>query len=301
MTFEQTINEAGFGVHNLILDGSVHRIKPPGRKHADAWYVGHQDDDFISGAFGDWKTGEKYNYCNTSKSKFTHEQRKEYAKKMARIADQNKQAVIKRNTIAKKEVNKLWGQLTVEGLSNHPYIVRKQIKTYNIRLDSTNNLVVPLYDSSHELWSLQTITTNGSKRFYKGGRIKGCYYPIGFLNASPSRVILCEGFATGMSIYQATNIATVVCFNAGNLEGAAKELRSKHPTSHFIIAGDNDQFNQINTGKIKAENVAKNIRANMLLPIFKDLSTKPTDFNDLHCLESLEAVRKQFMEVCHVF
>ena len=41
MTFEQTINEAGFGVHNLILDGVVHRIKPPGRKHADAWYVGH--------------------------------------------------------------------------------------------------------------------------------------------------------------------------------------------------------------------------------------------------------------------
>jgi len=301
MTFEQTINEAGFGIHNLILDGSVHRIKPPGRKYADAWYVGHQDGDFISGAFGDWKTGEKYKYCNTSKSKFTHEQRKEYAKKMARITDQNKQAVIKRNTIAKQEVGKLWDRMAVEGLSSHPYIIRKQIKAYNVRLDLINNLVVPLYDSSHALWSLQVITPSGSKKFYKGGRIKGCYHPIRPLNASLSRVALCEGFATGMSIYQATNIPTIVCFNAGNLESVAKELRAKHPTAHFIIAGDNDQFNKINTGKIKAETVAENIRADVLLPIFKDLSTKPTDFNDLHCLDGLETVRKQFMKVCHVF
>jgi len=133
--------------------------------------------------------------------------------------------------------------------------------------------------------------------FHKGAKIQGCYHPVGFLNYYPIQIIIAEGIATGTSIYKATGIATVVCFTANNIESVSKAIKNKYPNAQIIIAGDDDQFNQINTGKDKAELVAKLINAQVVFPKFKDLSTKPTDFNDLHCLEGLDTVKKQIMEV----
>ena len=133
--------------------------------------------------------------------------------------------------------------------------------------------------------------------FHKDAKIQGCYHPIGFLNYIPIQIIIAEGIATGTSIYQATRIATVVCFTANNIESVSISIKNKYPNTQIIIAGDNDQFNQINTGKYKAELAANTINAKTVFPVFKDLSTKPTDFNDLHCLEGLSAVKKQIAEV----
>jgi hypothetical protein len=60
-----------------------------------------------------------------------------------------------------------------------------------------------------------------------------------------------------------------------------------------VIAGDNDATKLRNIGKEKAEEVAKEFSLEVVLPSFKDVSDKPSDFNDLHQLEGIEEVKKQ--------
>jgi putative DNA primase/helicase len=81
--------------------------------------------------------------------------------------------------------------------------------------------------------------------------------------------------------------------NSGNLLAVARALRAKWPQREIIISGDNDQFRDGNPGVIKATEAAKAIDAKLAVPQFEDLSTKPTDFNDLAALERLDEVRRQ--------
>jgi putative DNA primase/helicase len=73
----------------------------------------------------------------------------------------------------------------------------------------------------------------------------------------------------------------------------AKALRDKGPSREVIIAADNDQFNDGNPGLTKATEAARAIRARLAVPQFKDTTTKPTDFNDLHRLRGLDTVKEQ--------
>ncbi len=296
MTFQEFLYDCELGNHSIIFDGNIHRINPPENKSPDGWYVAHQEGDFESGAAGNWRTGFKSTFSSVDKSVFTPEQKRQYAMQMKRISGQNKLNTFRRHTKAMKEVAELWCRLSTENIENHPYLLKKQVQAHNVRLNN-GDLCYPIYDSAHTLWNLQTIKSNGFKLFHKGAKIQGCYHPIGLLNCTPSRVIISEGIATGLSIYQATGIATVVCFTANNIESVSKALKRKYPNTQLIIAGDNDQFNRINIGKYKSESAAKVVQAEVALPKFKDLSTKPTDFNDLHCLEGLDTVKKQIMEV----
>lgn len=59
-------------------------------------------------------------------------------------------------------------------------------------------LVIPLYDMDGELWSVQLINGEGKKKFLPGGRVAGCFYPMGKSNGT---TVICEGFATGASIH----------------------------------------------------------------------------------------------------
>ena len=301
MTFQEFVYDCGLGRHQIIFDGQIHRIKPPGSNTKSAWYIAYQNFEFESGSIGDWKTGLKQNFCNINKSVFTAEQRKQHAQKMAKKSWQNKIDINNRHKDAKKQINKRWSQLSTKELDTHPYLVKKRIKAFNIRKNSDGDIVIPVYDNNRILWNLQTIKPNGFKLFYKGAKVQGCYYPIGFLSNMPPQIILCEGYSTGASIHQATGIPAAVCFSANNLESVAKSLRAKYPKTKITIAGDDDQFNSINTGRNKSFIAAKQVNASTIFPIFKDLSTKPTDFNDLHCLEGLEAVREQFTRICNVF
>ena len=295
MTFKEFLYDCGLGNHLVISDGNIHRIKPPGSKKLDGWYVAYQDGNFESGVAGNWKTGFKSTFSSIDKSAFTPEQKRQYALQMKRLSDQNKLNTFRRHSRARQEVNQLWNSLSLECTENHSYIIKKQIQTHNVRLNN-GDLHYPIYDSANTLWNLQAIKPNGFKLFHKNAKIQGCYHPIGFLNNTPSHVIISEGIATGTSIYQATGIATVVCFTANNIASVSRAIARKYPNSQLVIAADNDQFNQINTGKYKSESAATIVQAKVVLPKFKDLSTEPTDFNDLHCLEGLQSVKEQIME-----
>ena len=192
----------------------------------------------------------------------------------------------------------------------HPswqYLSKKGIDTdswFGARCDTQGNLKIPMRDIDGDLMSLQTIFPDGSKRFLKGGQKKGCFHVIQKENPSdkPKRfkrdelVFICEGFATGASIHLATSRSVVVAFDAGNLRSVCKELVAAYPETEFVIAADNDQWGvSDNTGIIAAAQVADEFQlSSYTFPMFHgyDTSKDPTDFNDLHQLAGVEAVKR---------
>ena len=64
----------------------------------------------------------------------------------------------------------------------------------------------------------------------------------------------------------------------------------------IIFCADDDRWKDGNPGITKAKAAAEKIGATVVIPKFKDLATKPTDFNDLHKLEGIDAVRQQLSE-----
>jgi putative DNA primase/helicase len=67
------------------------------------------------------------------------------------------------------------------------------------------------------LHSLQFIAADGIKRPLTGGRVAGCYFSIGNPKGAAA-LCICEGFATGASIHEATGYPVEVAFSAGNVE-----------------------------------------------------------------------------------
>ncbi len=181
----------------------------------------------------------------------------------------------------------------------HPYLVKKGIGPHGLRLSKQGDLLVPAQDIQGQIWTLQRIKADGTKLFSKGGKKLGCFYWIGPQGTQLSRtqdILLCEGFATGASLYEALAKPVVVCFDAGNLLPVAKAVRQVYPLQRIILAADNDQYTDTNTGQLKAAAVRSTVdNVFMALPQFEDVTTRPTDFNDLHQLKGLEAVRQQVL------
>lgn len=108
-------------------------------------------------------------------------------------------------------------------------------------------LMVPMrHWRTNELMGAQVIRwLDDEKRYEKkmlpGMRAKGAVYRIG--TGQSSRVWLCEGFATGLSIEAAIRLlnlrdAVMVCFSAGNLVHVAAALRGL--VREQIVFADND-------------------------------------------------------------
>lgn len=199
---------------------------------------------------------------------------------------------------AQRQAAELWKQC--QPAESHAYLTAKGINPYGARLyrgplvvagmRCDGCLVIPIRDAEGLIHSLEFINAQGEKRFLPNGAKQGHYFAIG----KPSqKIIICEGYATGGSLYEATGDAVAIAFDAGNLLPVAKALRAKYPDTAFLIAADNDQWTEGNPGTTKAKEAAQAVKAGLVCPQFKDVEGKPTDFNDLHHREGLEAVKRQ--------
>ena len=298
MTLQEALSKNGLGSPKVIIDGKLHRFKANNDKQKNSWYIGFNNGDFQAGSFGCWKRSINKTFCSIEKELFTPKQKQEYAKKMNLISNEiqklKREASLKKSETqktTKETANNRFNNGKSEGVNNHPYLMKKQIWGYSLRLDG-DKLLIPMFNIQGELCSLQTINHEGGKRFMKGGQVNGLFNLIG----SPEKnLILCEGYATGSTIHQATGQAIAICFSAGNIKEVAIALANKHPNISLLIAGDNDQWGESNTGKNKAQEIAQTVGAGVVFPEFKetDLKNKPTDFNDLHALSGLQEVKRQ--------
>ena len=271
----------------LLADGKLHRIKVEGDRERNSWYVLH-DGSPAAGAFGCWKRGFKETWCDRTQQLSQTDwdrvrERWQETDRQREEADANRQAK------ARKTAD--WILARAQSATAHTYLTAKGVQPHgDLRVYHTA-LVLPLHDSAGAVHSLQFIREDGSKRFLTGGRIAGCFFTIGDQQDGP--LVICEGYATGASIHAATGFMVVCATHAGNLKAVAESFRRNLPARPIIVAADNDQFTAGNPGLTKATATALAINAKLAVPQFSDLSSKPTDFNDLHQLAGLAEVVSQ--------
>lgn len=124
-------------------------------------------------------------------------------------------------------------------IGRHDYLKRKGFPDERALLWFNNHverLVVPMHDDMNRLVGLQLIDEFGGKKFLYGQQTSGANFVMGrgALN------VLCEGFATGLSIRAAAQALKhdwriIVCFSAGNLLNVSKALKPG------LVVADNDK------------------------------------------------------------
>ncbi|GHT96749.1 hypothetical protein FACS1894122_15330 [Alphaproteobacteria bacterium] len=146
----------------------------------------------------------------------------------------------------KNDLNYIWKKSKRDG---HPYLKEKQIWIGNARVNVYNNrrsLLVPLTDSfpkaedDLDIKGMQSIGGCGEKRFL--GESKDLFHIASQYDADRSLVILCEGYATAMSIYYGTlskdhekGFCTIATMSACNMKNVALRIRELLPESGIVI------------------------------------------------------------------
>jgi len=264
--FRQAIATAGLTPPTEIIeDGAIHRFSSSGRPRDESgWYVLHSDG-IAAGVFGDWRQGLTQSWCSKSDSTMTEAERQAHRERIKAMQAARDAEQAQRQQNAAQDALKRWA--AAPPCTSHAYLTIKGIKSYGAKIEG-DNLLVPMRDTSGKVHSLQTIAPDGTKMFMSGGRVKGCYFSIGKPSDS---VIVCEGFATGASIHEATGSAVAVAFNAGNLEAVAVALRGKYPSLKIIVAADDDHQTVGNPGLTKARAAARAVGGWVAVPVFKEL------------------------------
>ena len=191
---------------DIIDDGKIHRFSSNGKPRDESgWYVLHSDG-VAAGAFGCWREGFTQNWCSKSTTEMTQAEREAHQNRVQAMKAQRDSEQAQRNESAAVDATSQFKAATT--CTSHPYLTTKGIQSHGIRQEG-DNLLIPMRDAAGKLHSLQTITLDGDKRFLFGGRIKGCYHPIGKIKSGElivkdGKLIVCEGYATGASIFEAT-------------------------------------------------------------------------------------------------
>ena len=187
---------------------------------------------------------------------------------------------------------KLWDSAAAAA-DDHPYLAQKGVKAHGIKVHE-GSLIIPV-GIGGKLYSIQTISPKGQKWFLVGGRVKGCYFPLGTRDKAKKDGVVCiaEGFATGASIREATDHVVVVAFNATNLVPVAIAMRELFPGLRLILCADDDINTEGNPGITKATEAARAVDGLMAVPDFgTNRPSGVTDFNDLAIIRGPELVRK---------
>ncbi|WP_070107835.1 AAA family ATPase [Burkholderia plantarii] len=220
-----------------------------------------------------------------------HERRQAERKREAKAEAENQQRT---QTEAAEKARDLWEKAgTVH--ADHAYLRAKRIKPYGAR-QLRNQLVLKIQDIDGEHQSAQYIQSAGGKTFQTGGRVKGCYVVVSAGQKQPATdepLLIAEGYATACTLHEATGHPVVAAMTAGNLLSVARAWRNRHPELPIVICADDDTTTAGNPGMVKATEAARAVGAALAVPDFG--TSRPdgaSDFNDLRCLDGIEAVRR---------
>jgi predicted P-loop ATPase/phage/plasmid primase-like uncharacterized protein len=317
---------------DIIADNKWRRFKVVGDKKPDCSYQLKIDGDFAIARFIYFKHGESHSWHSASKSDWTPAEKKAFMERLEKEKAIHAKAQQAEFSQVAQEARELW-RAGVE--KSHPYLEKKKIDIKGARVVDMKNdegklqkdiLIIPIYKDD-KISSLQRIWPNGFKAFLRGGDVKGGYTAFTDQEDDRSRLIICEGWATGKAIRMAVEkYPVIVAFNSGNLADVAQLMRTKYPSADIIIAADNDQWTLkaqkrpadiddkiilgddelwtkwrkehrcYNPGIKAARAAAVKIGAHVIYPdIPADNKDKLTDFDDLKELKGLEAVRERII------
>lgn len=292
--FRAAMREHGIAPpERIIADGVLHRFHIAGQKHGSLngayklYLTGHKPagyfEDFRNGIKSNWKADAPVQPLTTADRQ-----------KIAEDKKQRDQHQAQRYERAAQIAQRLLGQSHTP-TDDHPYLIRKRVAAHGLRqlpawnkrrrIDGdcfenvvvNNVLIVPLIDINGKLWNLQAIfpephpLLGRDKDFLSGGRLGGLCHAIG----QPSdEVIVCEGYATGATLYTETGYQVLCAMSAGNLLYVAQAVRAVDPGKKIIIAADNDEKTHGNPGLTAAKKAALAVGGFLAVPPITG------DFND---------------------
>lgn len=315
----------------IEVDGKLHRFHVEGdaKGSLNGFYCLHYDEK-PAGIFGCNKRfgfDKKFQWQSNQKTKeWTPEERQAYKERVARERAEKDAAEKARHEAAAAAANQLWGASSPAS-DDHPYLKSKGVKAHGlrvgkwekinkdtgeIRLITDNALLVPICDRKRNIHSMQAIFPakmksmgDRNKDYQADGAKRGLFHTIGkpLIHDGRPVFVLCEGYATGASIHEATGHCVLVCFDAGNLPVVAQAihntLKAKEKEAVIVLAADNDRWTTTpveNPGVHQAKTAARAVNGLLAIPDFQSLDGNPSDFNDLAQREGAEAVARAFEE-----
>lgn len=246
----------------MELDGRIHRFKVRGDKarQKSGWYKLF-GDRLPAGAFGSWRGDVCIKWHARGEQLLTDADREEIEAIQARVLYEREQEAKRQHAAAAQSAAHIW-QTTADAAADHPYLTRKGVKSHGLHQTADGRLVMPIYVGDR-LTSLQYIDGDGSKCFHAGGEVAAGYYMIPAAQRESRTLYICEGYATGASIAEATGAAVVVALNAGNLLKVAPWVRQQLPDGDLVIVADNDANG---VGQEKAHEAAALSGARVIVP-----------------------------------
>lgn len=104
-------------------------------------------------------------------------------------------------------------------------------------------------------------------------------------------VFLCEGFATGATVHEATGRTVIVAWDCGNLPKVAALLRARYP-GRLVLAADNDHRTPGNPGMAAAFELAEQFGIPFSSPSFEE-NEPGSDWNDYAALHGIERTAEE--------
>ncbi|MBQ6910345.1 MAG: toprim domain-containing protein, partial [Synergistaceae bacterium] len=289
---------------NLVLDKKT-RYKTQGDKgsktsgiymiHSDGCPAGYAINYKISGEAFNWrfdfeklKGDKKYNkfYDISQTPEFKAEAERVKREHEAREAKEKAEALDK----AKKEF------VNAPKLINPEleYLKRKKVKIFGeLKSDAKGNIILPLKNIKGEFMSLQRIAPDGGKLFATDAVTAGAFFNIDLDKAKNNLdkpILICEGYATGATLYELTGCPVVCAMNCYNLARVSEAIRKKFKSHKIIIMADNDAKTKsergFNPGIDHAQEANKKFKLDgVFYPEFSVFSAAAgkSDWNDYYC------------------
>lgn len=285
---QEDISRSGMTPPDNIEPGKFIRFSDNGKRNKNGWCRLFINVDGSAGAaFGNYKNVDQTWFYSPKGQKRSKRQREHFKQQIREAQEKAKQELEKKQKKAADKAQNIWDKASTPD-PNHEYLIKKQIIPYGLR-QSGKALLVPVLDDKNQIISLQEIFQNGSKKFFLGGKIKGGSFIIGDMQQGDV-FLVCEGFATGATLHDASGKAVVVAFNSGNLEKIAHAFNKKYPDKELIICSDNDLATEKKTGKNPGKESAE--KAASAIGVEICLCPVNSDFNDLMVDQGINAVQQ---------
>lgn len=304
-SFQDAIRAAGLQPPNVIEPGKFHKFPGEGKgnRNTAAWCKLFSDG--IGGIFGDYSTGLSADWQAKRDKPYTPVERETFMRQVAEAKAQAEADRKAKQAEAQEQAISIWNaqpsalEATQPSIADHPYLKRKGIQPHGVKvyrgslsiggMACNGSLMIPMMLNG-KITSLQFINKVGEKRFMANGEKGG--YLIGRIEVGKP-VCICEGFATGASIHEATGNPVIVAFDAGNLRKMAEALRTKQPDALIVLCSDDDYKTDGNPGLTKAIEAAQAVGGWLASPVFgTNRPDNATDFNDVAKLTGLDAVKQ---------
>lgn len=202
-----------------------------------------------------------------------------------------------RSRRATKEAEKRWDEAQLPD-DSHGYLVRKAISaTGAIKQTSDGKLMIPIYGLDGNLQSVQTITADGEKRYQAYAPVSYGSFCMG-INMG-GQTIICEGYATAVSVYDAMAGHVCVAFDCGNMEKIARKYVEQGRS--VILASDTGMAAE-KMASLGAELGCPVVipRSDIVMP-GADGERKGSDFNDQAQVFGVDDVTRTFRDALRAY